>query len=188
MKCPEFDKILDLIENRLGKSEAKKVDTHMKSCTNCIEQAEWARKTMASMKNSTLIEAPEYVIQKAISIFPKERAKLLDWVTAKLNFDSWLTPEMAGVRSEDAAPRQRIYQTDSYKIVLMNEPGRWIGQIVSGREGVETAGCLVELSSGKKILGSTVTNQNGEFMFNAGANKNLTLKIHGQPESILIQI
>ena len=123
------------------------------------------------MKNSTLIEAPEYVIQKAISIFPEQKMKLVDWVTAKLNFDSWLTPEMAGVRSEEVGPRQRIYNTDSYKIVLMNEPGRWIGQIVSGREGVETAGCLVELSSGKKVLGTTVTNQNGEFMFTADATK-----------------
>jgi hypothetical protein len=68
----------------------------------------------------------------------------------------------------------------------MNEPGRWIGQIVSEKPGVETAGCLVELSSGKKQLGSTVTNQNGEFMFTANRGKNLQLKIHGQPETVLI--
>jgi hypothetical protein len=188
MKCPEFSKILDLIENRLAKSERQTLDAHIHECAKCMDQAEWARKTLATMKNSSLIEAPEYIIQKAISIFPKEKVKISDWVIAKLNFDSWRTPEMAGVRSEDAGPRQLIYHTNSYKIVLMNEPGRLIGQIVSDRADVETAGCLIELSSGRKTLGSTVTNQNGEFMLSAEPKKNLTLKIHGQPESVLITI
>jgi hypothetical protein len=188
MKCPEFSKILDFIENRLAKSESQKLETHIQECAKCVDQAEWARKTLATMKNSSPIEAPEYVIQKAVSIFPKEKVKIADWVIAKLNFDSWLAPEMAGVRSKEAGSRQLIYHTGSYKIVLMNEPGRLIGQIVSDRSDVETAGCLIELSSGKKFLGSTVTNQNGEFMLNAAAKKNLTLKIHGQPESVLIMI
>jgi hypothetical protein len=186
MKCLEFNKILDFVDQNLSKAETQKVEAHLQECTKCAEQAEWAKMTFSAMKNSSLVDAPEYVIQKAVGIFPKQKAKIADWVLAKLNFDSWMVPEMAGVRSEDAGPRQRIYQTASYKIVLMNEPGRWIGQIVSEREGVEIAGCLIELSSGKKVLGSTMTNENGEFMLMADSKKNLQLKIHGQPESILI--
>jgi hypothetical protein len=188
MKCPESSKILDLIENRLAESESQKLETHIQECAKCVDLTEWARRTLATMKNSSLVDAPEYVIQKAVSIFPKEKVKISDWIIAKLNFDSWRTPEMAGMRSEDAGPRQLIYHTYSYKIVLMNEPGRLIGQIVSDRANVETAGCLIELSAGKKTLGSTVTNQNGEFMLNTETRKNLTLKIHGQPESVLIMI
>ncbi len=186
MKCPEFMKILDLVDNRLGKVETQKIKGHISTCAKCTDQAEWARKTLSSMKSSGLVDAPEYAIQKAISIFPKEKVKLAEWVIAKLNFDSWMSPQTAGVRSEDAGPRQRIYQTESYKIILMNEPGRWIGQVVSEKPGVEAAGCLVELSSGKKHLGSTITNQNGEFMFSSNRNNDLQLKIHGQAETVVI--
>ncbi|HSE42964.1 MAG TPA: hypothetical protein VLH08_19535 [Acidobacteriota bacterium] len=186
MKCLEFNKILDFIDQKLSKSEAQKVEAHIQQCIKCADQAEWAKGTLSAMKSPSLVDAPEYVIQKAVGIFPKQKAKIADWVLAKLNFDSWMVPEMAGVRSEDAGPRQRIYQTASYKIVLMNEPGRWIGQIVSEREGAEIAGCLIELSSGKKVLRSTVTNENGEFMLLADANKNLQLKIYGISEWIII--
>ncbi|MCI0447878.1 hypothetical protein L0152_32265, partial [bacterium] len=66
------------------------------------------------------------------------------------------------------------------------EPDRWIGQIVPTQPGIETSGCLVELTSKHKVLKSTVTNQNGEFMFPVRPTKNAELKIHG-PEAILVR-
>ncbi|HEY7160775.1 MAG TPA: hypothetical protein VH815_05920 [Acidobacteriota bacterium] len=141
---------------------------------------------MAAMKGMSLVDAPDYVVQRAIALFPKKATKFSDWVLAKLSFDSLVTPQLAGVRAEEAGPRQRIYQTDSFKIILMTESDRWIGQIVPTQPGVETAGCLVELTSKHKVLKSTVTNQNGEFMLSGKPSKNAELKIHG-PEAILVR-
>jgi hypothetical protein len=186
MKCPEFQIILDMIENRLDRTQNKKTQTHISECKDCSEKLQWAQESLDAMKSMALVDAPDYVIQKAISIFPKKAAKFSDWVLAKLSFDSWLTPQMAGVRAEEAGPRQRIYQTDSCKIILMTEPYRWIGQLVPTQPGVETAGCLVELTSKHKVLKSTVTNQNGEFMLTGKPSKNAELKIHG-PEAILVR-
>src|SRR5262245_1554363 len=145
MKCPEFQIIVDLIENRLDRTQTQKTQTHISGCKNCGEKLKWARESLAAMKGMALVDAPDYVIQRAISIFPKKAAKFSDWVLAKLSFDSWVTPQLAGVRAEEAGPRQRIYQTDSCKIILMTEPDRWIGQLVPTQPGVDTAGCLVEL-------------------------------------------
>ncbi|MCI0413217.1 hypothetical protein L0222_10515, partial [bacterium] len=186
MKCPKFNILLDLIENRLDRVQARKIETHVNQCNACGNKIEWARGSLTAMRNASLVDAPDYVIQKAISLFPKKKAGFADWVLAKLDFDSWLTPQMAGIRSESAGPRQRIYQTDSYKIILMSEPDRWIGQIVPAQPGVETAGCLVELTSKQKVLVSTVTNQNGEFMLTSPRKKNIELRIHG-PEAVLVR-
>lgn len=186
MKCPEFQILLDLLENRVESSQTRKIQTHVTECENCSEKLEWARESQEAMKNMRLVDAPDYVIQKAISIFSKKPAKFSEWILAKLSFDSWITPKLAGVRSEDAGPRQRIYQTESCKIILMTEPDRWIGQIVPTQPGVEIAGCLVELTSKHKVVKSTVTNQNGEFMLAGKPSKNAELKIHG-PEAILVR-
>jgi hypothetical protein len=186
MKCPEFQIILDLIESRLDRSQNQKIQTHINECNHCSEKLNWAKESLAAMRDTALVDAPDYVIQRAIALFPKKAAKFSDWVLAKLSFDSWVTPQLAGVRAEDAGPRQRIYQTDSCKIILMTEPDRWIGQIVPIQPGVETAGCLVELTSKHKVLKSTVTNQNGEFMLPGKPSKNAELKIHG-PEAILVR-
>ena len=186
MKCPEFQIILDLMESRLDKKESQKIETHVSECKNCADKLKWAKESLAAMKSMAIVDAPDYVIQNAISIFPKKAVKFSDWVLAKLSFDSWVTPQLAGVRAEDAGPRQRIYQTETCKIILMTEPDRWIGQIVPTQPGIETAGCLVELTSKHKVLKSTVTNQNGEFMLLVKPTKNAELKIHG-PEAILIR-
>jgi hypothetical protein len=187
MKCPEFQILLDLIESRLDRTQTKKMETHVSECNNCSDKLKWARESLSAMKNMSLVDAPDHVIQKAISLFPKKAASFSDWILAKLSFDSRLTPQLAGVRAEDAGPRQRIYQTDTCKIILMTEADRWIGQIVPTQPGVDAAGCLIELTSKQhKVLETTVTNQNGEFMLAVKPSKNVELKIHG-PEAILVR-
>lgn len=186
MKCPEFQIILDLIDGRLDRTQNRKIETHVNECSNCAEKLKWAKASLGAMKNSALVDAPDYVIQRGISIFPKKTAKFSDWVLAKLSFDSWVTPQLAGVRGEDSATRQRIYQTDTCKIILMNEPDRWIGQIVPTQPGIETAGCLVELTTKHKVLKSTITNKNGEFILAVKPTKNAEIKIHG-PEAIVVR-
>lgn len=188
---PEFAEILDLLDGKLAAGRAKIVETHLKSgCGECAENAKWARLTTSVMKSADLVDAPEFVVQKAIRAFPRKRLSLQDWVRAKLEFDSFLVPEAQGVRSEDAGPRQWTYATSSHKVYLMLQSGSagdtLTGQ-VTGASKAETTSCLVQLVRGKKIVASGSTNENGEFVLSPVPAK-CDLRIHGDSESILIPV
>ena len=190
MKCLELEQILDYTEGRLDKTEAGKIKTHLNACSSCQNTAEWAATTIKSIASRELVDAPEYLIHRAIQIFPAKKSSFADWVMAKLSFDTALTPALAGMRSAETEPRQRVFETYTHKIILMSETGsegiRWTGQIVANQPDAETAGCLVELAKGKKIVVHSTTNQNGEFTMSSPKGTRFDLRIHTEPQSFIV--
>lgn len=189
---PEFAEILDLLEGKLASGLKNKVDSHLRSgCSDCAENMKWARVTTSLMKSADLIDAPEFVVQKALRAFPRKRRSLQEWIRARLEFDSALAPALQGVRSEDAGPRQWTYATSSHRVFLMLQPGAkgstLTGQVVAGSLKSDPASCLVELIRGKKVVASGSTNENGEFTLSPVPAK-CDLRIHGDEESILIPL
>lgn len=191
MRCPEFTEIMDLVEGRLENGLRKKVETHLKDCAECGEKKLWAERSLQAMKSKTTVyDAPEYAVQKAIALFPEKKAGIAEWILAKLDFDSWSAPAAMGVRSEDRAPRQCVFTTEAYRVHLMLEPegkrGKVVGQVVANSPSADPRDCLVELTDTRKVLDQTITSAQGEFLFSAPRNKQLQLRIHGDAESILI--
>jgi hypothetical protein len=189
---PEFAEILDLLEGKLPSGLKNKVESHLESgCSGCAESMQWARLTTSLMKSADLIDAPEFMVQKALRAFPRKRRSLQEWIHARLEFDSSLVPALQGVRSEDAGPRQWTYATRSHKVFLMLQPGSkgsmLTGQVVAGSSKSDNVSCLVELIRGKKVVASGSTNENGEFMLSPVPAK-CDLRIHGDRESILIPL
>lgn len=191
---PEFAEILDLLEGKgkLPSGQKNKVESHLGSgCSACMENMKWARITTSLMKSADLIDAPEFVVQKALAAFTPKRRSLQEWIRAKLEFDSSLVPALQGVRSEDAGPRQWTYATSSHKVFLMLQPdskgSTLTGQVVAGSSKSDSASCLVELIRGKKVVASGSTNENGEFVLSPVPAK-CDLRIHGDHESILIPL
>ena len=191
MKCPETDKILDLVEDRIRATERKKMEAHVAECSKCAQIKAWATRTLRLMRSDSLRDAPENVIQKAVKSFSVQPATDT-WVPAKLEFDSWMVPAMQGIRASNRGPRQWVYQTKHYKIILMlqqqQEEKSLIGQIVPLQPGTETRGCLVEVATKSQPLSRKVTNANGEFLIPAVKGKQLQIKIHGDAESVVISV
>jgi hypothetical protein len=190
MKCPEFKELLDLVENKMSASKRATVNSHIKECAKCAGDRAWAERTFQAMKaSSQLYDAPEYAIRKATGLLTPKQA-LGDWVLAELSFDSWLSPEATGVRSASPGPRQYEYRTDAYSIHLMMDPAgkqaRVTGQLVANRPDAVATHCLVELADSKSVLRQVSTGRNGEFAFEAPTRRKLQLKIHGDPESVLL--
>jgi hypothetical protein len=191
MKCPEFSEILDFIENKLSPDSKKRLEKHLKSgCLKCNDQYGWALETIQLMKSSKMVEAPEYVVKKANSLFPERKKKLFDWVRAQLDFDSWSVPEIAGVRSKHLGPRQLSYGTENYKVILLlqseKDSATLTGQLIPKMSTAKVEGCLVQLRSKSKIINSKFTNAAGEFILSPVPSKKFVLLIHGDPESIRI--
>lgn len=189
MKCPEFSQILDKIEGRLEPLESARVESHLSDCGACADKKTWAERSMQAMKSKVpIFDAPEYALRKAIALMPEKKAGFAEWILAKLDFDSWAQPAIAGVRAEDRGIRQFVYVTDAYRIHLMLEPqgktAKVTGQVIP--KTPEHAEYLVELADSKKLLNQTKTSDHGEFLLEGPRNKELQLKIHGEAESVLI--
>src|SRR5215471_4041324 len=100
MKCPETDKILDLVEDRIRATERKKIEAHVSECSKCAQTKAWATRTFRLMRSDSLHNAPEDVIQKAVKSFSAQPTTHT-WVPAKLEFDSWMVPAMQGIRASN---------------------------------------------------------------------------------------
>lgn len=194
MKCPQFQEVLDLVDGNLPSSMGEKVKRHLQTgCVKCAESYGWASQIVQSMKANEVVQPPEYVAQRALALFQRREEGLLDWVRAKLDFDSWSVPELAGIRSEDRGPRQYSYITENYQVVMMlQQQGKKLfsltGQLIAKSPSAAIEGCLIQVSGKNKIIESKVTGKSGEFIFSSVPSKNFDLLIHADPESVRISI
>lgn len=168
MNCLEFEMIADWVDNRLEQGRKGSVKKHIEGCSTCSETRNWLLKATAAMTSRELVDAPEYVLERAISTFKKPQKLLPRIVEAVLRFDSWSEPLMAGVRSTDGGPRQLMYETSEFNVFLMLLPGPnqasvVLGQLVPSHPELEVQGWEVQLKGQDRILCRERTNQSGEF-------------------------
>lgn len=188
MKHPEFDTLLDLAEGKKSASNTRDLKAHVQGCEQCREAVEWAKNSFRLMHADQMVDAPEHVIQKGLAAFQPKKASIAEWILAKMEFDSWQLPTMAGVRTTEKGPRQCIYLTDHYKVILMLNRDSVIGQLIPLTTNARPDSCLVEMASGKKVVARQRTNKNGEFVLDRAAKKQMALTIHGDPDSIRISL
>ncbi|HSP07005.1 MAG TPA: hypothetical protein VLR94_07490 [Acidobacteriota bacterium] len=179
------------------------IDAHAQACESCAGTADWVHQILSAMAARDLVDAPEYVLHRAISMFPKKKRILPRLVQAVLRFDSWAEPMAAGVRSQDPAPRQLMYQTQDLSIFLMFLPSPQrgavvLGQIVPIHRDSETSGYRVELKERDRILSHERTNRAGEFYLKSRSRKpftatkgvpkrNIDLLVYKEQDSIVLR-
>lgn len=200
MKCPGFEMLTELVEGKMKLNQ--KTQTHIQDCDSCSTQAQWVQQITAAINSRDLVDAPEFVVSRAVSAFQRKAGSWVQIVKAVLRFDSWAEPIAAGVRSQDQAPRQLMYETEGSNIFLMLLPAPAsgsvvLGQIVPTRPELDPANCTVELKRKKRVLAHVKTNAAGEFYLKARSRKHkipsyatdsmcIDLLIYKDSESILL--
>jgi hypothetical protein len=133
------------------------------------------------------------VADQETSIPPRKRpspleaaARLRDRMAARvaLVFDSLREPQLAGVRTTGASPRQLLYKAGRYTIKVQIEPAASprglsiVGQILDEQD---PAGVLRDIAvaalRGTRTLDTTLTNQLGEFHLEPDATDKLQLSV-----------
>ena len=101
-----------------------------------------------------------------------------------LVFDSFRQPELAGVRSTGALPRQLLYKAGRYTIKVQVEPGAAsdrlciVGQILDEQDPAAVLRDIaVSAMKGTRTLGRTHTNRMGEFHLEPDATEKLQLSV-----------
>lgn len=177
---PDFDRMLDWIEDRLPPEEAENMAERVASNESARADAEWLR-AFARVSGETIIGSPPAEVREELrrrfEAFAGERRAeersrpgIMRRVLAALSFDSGMQPAL-GVRSAGCseAQRQFIYSTDLADIALNLQPrpgGKLdlLGQILAdGDEDPE--GFTVQLLRKGVEAGIADADDLGEFAF-----------------------
>jgi hypothetical protein len=168
------EKWIDFVNQAVTTNERQRMDKHLSlGCGRCQETVSlWQRVRFSAVAEGNY-QPPENVVRIAKAAYassglaaPKKGAGS----KARLLFDSFLQPVLAGVRSAGAGTRQMLYRADPYQIDMQLE-------LKPGGNRVVVTGQLLNLSNpqiiatGTRILMSnmqgdvvhTVANEFGEF-------------------------
>jgi hypothetical protein len=185
---------IDYVRNLVSPQDAAAMTNHLKSgCESCTkEKASWS-KLAAFAKTEAQFEPPEHVVNmaKALVQAPKREKALRIREIAELVFDSFLSPQLAGVRSAAGlGSRQLLYRAGEVMIDVRfeanDESERFAvtGQVFRDQGSkVGMTRVPISLISGKNELARTSTNQFGEFYLeHESADKNLQVSLEVNSE------
>ena len=175
----EFARLMDWVEGRLSEHEARAVEEWVAAAGSATQaDVAWLR-AFARVTEATVIASPPARVREAlIERFDayaegKQHPGLLQRLVATLTFDSTMQPA-PGLRAAHAqeAQRQLVYSTDNADVALIVRPRARDGLLdLHGQilpvDSDDTGIFGVQLLQGSSEVGTTATNNLGEFTFEA---------------------
>jgi hypothetical protein len=174
----------DFVRETLEHGDAKSMQAHLDSgCDQCAAaMASWTRVSDLAAREGAY-EPPAAAVKMAKASMrlhgqPARRP------IAKLLFDSFEAPALAGVRSSTSGARQMLYGFDDYRVDLRFEPNFdadhavLVGQVLNSEAAQKSLGAIeVALTRGGRVLGIAKTNQFGEFQMECDLGGRLELQL-----------
>jgi hypothetical protein len=145
------------------------MEAHLsKGCARCRRIVEMLGSVAAFGSAQAENEPPESALRLARAIY--RRPQKPESVLAKLVYDSFRQPLLAGVRTQDRQTRHALYEAGGYYVDLRVEHQRaadmatLIGQLADReRPGADADGVRVELRTRKATIATASCNRFGEF-------------------------
>lgn len=172
----------DFARKVADKGKKQLMQEHLDSgCKQCGEVLKtWTRIHQAAQRDRSY-EPPEAATRMAKAILSLHGKKVKPSI-ARLLFDSFQNPRIAGVRSASTTARQLLYGVGTYRIDLRMEPQMdsdkisLVGQVLNSADPIKAgAQVTVALLRGNKIVGESQTNALGEFQLECSLEGQLQL-------------
>ena len=159
-----FASLADLAEGLLPAEEQAGVLAHLAACSRCQGDYAWLQRTTALMRSDRGEDAPEALVERAISLFRPGRASALrERLLAMLRFDSGAAPLAVGLRADRPGERQRLFEAGDYELDLRTTRAE-TGWVLSGQILGPCAGGSAVLLGGDRLARATL-NDLCEFAF-----------------------
>jgi hypothetical protein len=192
----DFETLADWAEGRLPEEEARAVEQRLAEADEATRaEAEWLRK-FYRLSRGVIIEGPpagqRAELARVFEAYAEGRRRLgpLKRLTATLSFGGGLQP-LAGVRSAGGAEGQLVYTTEAADVALnfRRRPGNGKldvdGQVFPNDEG-EPEAFGVQILRGIDEVGTTATDELGEFSFEGVAPGEYQILLSSEEVEILI--
>jgi hypothetical protein len=164
------------------------MDMHLSSgCRRCRRASEVLGAVADVARGEAEREVPAPALRRAIAMFSvqkPERVQTLPRLLARLVFDSFNEPLLAGVRGREHVSRHAMYRAGDYfvDLKLESQPGTrhvsLVGQIANPKAAPDSvANVPVLLSAGPDVIWRTMSNEFGEFQLSYEAGRPLRLHV-----------
>jgi hypothetical protein len=184
---------IDFARGTLANAKKSEMQGHLDGgCEHCKTELSvwsWMKSFAAQESANEPPEAAVRMVKAALHSRKPEKARLGMQQIAELIFDSYAQPQVAGVRSTSAGPRQLLYRAGpvmiDMKMQVAGDADRFalIGQVLtSGEKKHAMRQVPVHLLSGTDELLSTATNQFGEFYLEHETSKDLQVSLEVNSE------
>ena len=187
MKHFDSTEWLDYLRGFVGEAKRGEMEQHRQKCAGCAGNISQLERLIATAKADAQYEVPEPAVHMARAIYALQRpaeVQLLPKVLAKLVFDSFREPALAGVRGQQRIARQAMYEAGDYCVDIRMEQERGattvalVGQIVNRNlPEQKIADVPILLMAGKEILGRARSNSFGEFQLEYEPRQPLSLHV-----------
>jgi hypothetical protein len=192
---------IDFARGLLSRNEREAMQAHLDAgCTPCNETAAFFSDVARRAKADAAYQVPAYAVQYARAIYSLQRpeeVRLLPRTMARLVYDSFREPLLAGVRSQHCVAHQLMYVAGPYCVDLRLEQDREskhvlvIGQIANRELGaVGVPEIPVFMLSRNSIVAKTVSNKFGEFAMEYKPRSGLRLyaPVPGENQGIEVRL
>ena len=157
---------------------------HIQGCQQCQANITWLQWLGDFGSHERQYEPPTWATANAANVFKLKKPRavtIAKELVANLLFDSFSQPLPVGVRQRDLPPRQALYQAGNVhldlKIEAGDENGLLIGQIASDKDDIIVSGLNIEITQAGEVIGKSITNALGEFIFQNLPKGNYELQV-----------
>lgn len=182
----EIGEWVDFVRGVVSPELRKKMQGHLNAgCEECGEVAGLFLRIAEQAIEDSRSEVPDYVVRNLRALYSLQRpeeVRLLPRTIARLVFDSFREPVVAGVRSQQSVAHQLMYVAGAYCVDLRleREPGSkhvlMVGQIANREGGARgVVEVPVFLLSRNFVVNKTATNKFGEFAMEYAPMRGLRL-------------
>jgi anti-sigma factor RsiW len=186
---------IDFVRGTLSQERERAIRNHLDSgCIACAEEKQawaWMREFGTQEAGYEPPANALRIAKTALSGRAKEPRHVMKEL-AELVFDTYSQPQVVGVRSTTAAPRQLLYRAGALMIDMrlqtVGDPERFalMGQVLTAGEKKHALRQVpVQLLSGTEELASTSTNQFGEFYLEHKAGRDLQISLGVSNEKLV---
>jgi hypothetical protein len=178
---------VDLARQAGSEDQRESMESHLKQCKKCLKAYSMWQRVNEIAHRDRASEPPDAAVRTVKGMYaihgPKPRHSL-ESLAAKLLFDSFQSPTLAGVRSTGTEARQLLFGSGEYRVDLRIEPQMdsekvtLVGQVLNSANPDKTVDSApVALVRGGKVLAKSLTNHLGEFQLEYDLESRFELRI-----------
>lgn len=179
---------IDYVRGLGSEGVRSEIDSHLaRSCPECVAQS--ARYNLLRETARQTVEAPDTVVARAVAILPVKPPRSWREIVAALTFDSFATPQLAGVRAAAGGTRKLSFSAEpEYRIDLELETRRGNTRVIGQIAGGDIRQVEVRVVASGEVLQTGGANEFGEFETDFAAQEGLSLEIVLSGEKIRIPL
>ena len=119
MKHPNFQKLVDYLDDKLSTDEAQEIKAHVTACAQCETELNRAGYLVITRQDDDLVAPELSLLNRVVTAFRRQQNRLVERPQrgASLEFDSWTQMAPLGVRGV-VPERQMLFSEDTFDVDL----------------------------------------------------------------------